>query len=215
MPGTAARLAGLIVAVAVLSSSAAIARGATPRPDSHDRALISRLAAKVSSFQAIAAKTSDDSALEKSLDNCPAFKKDPSNLFAAVVALLPALLIEVVNEAKPQLVQLRDLVAGMDAHAPLFDRWLAAEADSFRLILRFDNHGKKIDYCKAATVMLAKSSTAQDIRNAFGIDPAAIAALFDTSPSSVSVRLKSLNPQIRPFLVLGGLSTKMARQLTT
>ena len=203
-----------VFVVALLSSSAATGRAATPRPDSHDRALISRLAAKATTFQTVTTTTSDKR-LQKSLDNCAPLKKDPSALFAAAIALLPALLSEVVNEAKPQLVDLRDTLAGMDAHAPLFDQWLATEADSFRLILRFDNHGKKIDYCKAATVMLDKKSTAQDIRNVLGIDPAAIATLFDTRSSSVSARLKRLNPQMRPFFVAGGLSAKMARALTT
>ena len=209
---SAVPLLAALAAGALLSSTAA---AATPSPDSHDRALITQLGAKVATFQALSTKTSDDKTLQKSLDNCAALKKDPSLEFAAVFALVPVLLIEVVNQYKPQLIDLRDTVSGMNADAPLFRQWLAAEGDTFRQILLFDNHGKTIDYCKAATVMLAKHTTAQNIRDVLGIDPTLIALIFTSSPSSPSERLKRLNPQIRPFFVAGGLTPSLAKSLTT
>ena len=48
----------------------------------------------------------------------------------------------------------------------------ARRPENFALILQYDNHGQKIDFCRAATVLLSKKSTAQDIRKAIGIDPA-------------------------------------------
>jgi hypothetical protein len=207
------RLVTALAAVSLLSASAAAAAATTP-PDTHDRALIVQLAAKVTTFQKLAATTSNDSRLQKSLDTCPALKKDPSMAFAAIIVLLPVLLIDVVNQAKPQLVDLRDSLAGMGAHQPQFRQWLSAEQQNIGLILAFDNHGKKIDYCKAATVMLAKHSTAQDIRDVLGVGPEVIAKMFESSPTSASAKLKRLNPPMRRFFVAAGLTPKMAKTLT-
>ena len=202
-------------AASALLGGAPTATAATPRPDGHDRALMAQLATKVTTFQALSETTSDDTALQRSLDTCAPLKKDPSLQLAAVFALLPVLLIDVVNQDKPRIVALRDTVSAMDAHAPLFRQWLAAEADTFSLILRFDNHGKRIDDCKAAAVMLDKHSTSQDVHDVLGIDPTLIAQVFASSSSSAGETLKRLNAKMRPFFVAGGLTPRLATRLTT
>ena len=59
-------------------------------------------------------------------------------------------LTEIVNDYGPQIRDLRATVVAMHPHSPLFRRWLTAEAQTFSLLLQFDNHGKKVDLCQAA-----------------------------------------------------------------
>jgi hypothetical protein len=202
-------------ALAVVASIAAIAAGAAlgaaPRPDAHDRALARALDAKVKTFREIASQT-DNSDLKQSLDHCPVVKKDPSQAFGAMVALLPALLAELVNDYGPELRGLRQTLVGMHPHSALFRKWTAAEAANFDVILQFDNHGKKIDLCEAATVMLDKKSTAADVRRVIGIDPSLIAKLFTSGSSSATTKL---DPQMNAFFVAAGLSAKDAKTLTS
>lgn len=203
----------LVVAAAALAA-AATAGAATPRPDAHDRALVSQLGGKVATFQAVATQTNGGNELKTALAKCPLLKKDPAQAFAAVFALLPALLIDVVNQYRPQLTDVRDTLARMHPNSPLFRQWLAAEVQVLGLTLEFDNHGKKIDLCRAATVMLDKKSSAQDVKNALGVAPAVIAKLFQGGSSAASATLKRLNPQMRAFFVAAGLSPKVAAALT-
>jgi hypothetical protein len=63
--------------------------------------------------------------------------------------------------------------------------------------------------------MLAKSSTADDIRAALGVDPALVAKLFQNGTKGPSTTLSRVNPQMRKFLVAGGLSVKQAKALTS
>ena len=203
------------VVAATVASTTAVAVATTPRPDAHDRVLVSQLGAKAATLQAVASTTSGDNQLQKTLESCAFLKKNPKQEFAAVFALLPVLLIDVVNQYKPQLTDLRDTLGKMRPHALLFRQWLTAEGQSLSLILRFDNHGKKIDICRAATVLLDKKSTSRDVRNVLGIDPALIATLFQSGSTKASATLKRLNPQMRSFFIAAGLAPKTATALTT
>jgi hypothetical protein len=202
-------------ALAVAAALAALAAGAglaaAPRPDAHDRALAHALDAKVKTFREIAAQT-DNSDLKQSLNKCAVIKKDPSRAFAALFALLPALLVELVNDYGTELRGLQETLTGMHPHSALFAKWTAAEAANFGVILQFDNHGQKIDLCEAATVMLDKKSTAADVHRVLGIDPSLIAKLFTSGPSSVATKL---DPQMQKFFVAAGLSAKDAKTLTS
>jgi hypothetical protein len=201
------RLVLVCLAVLALSGTAAAAVG----PDAHDRALVKQLGDKIAALKSVVSKQSDTNNL---LDNCPAFKKNPSQAFAAAFVLLPAVLVDAVNRYKPQLQDVRSTLAGMHADSPLFRQWLTAEAQSIDLILQFDNHGKTIDYCKAAQVMLSKKSTPTDIKNVLGIDPALIAKLFQGAAQGPGTLLTKLKPQMRAFFVAGGLTPKQAQELT-
>jgi hypothetical protein len=204
------RAALLATALAALLSSSALA--ATARPDAHDRALAHALDRKVQTFRDVAKQTGQSDSLQKSLDKCPLMKKDPSQAFAAVFALIPALLAELVNDFGPQLRDIHETVLSMHPHSPLFRQWAAVEAQDFGLILKFDNHGKKIDLCEAAKVMLDKHSTAADIHRVIGIDPTLIALIFQ---SPVTAKLQKLNPKMRPFFRAAGLSKADAKALTS
>lgn len=202
----------LTAALAVAAIAAAAALGAAPSPDAHDRALARQLDAKVQTFRKIAAQAGGSDELKQSLDRCPLLKKDPGQAFAALFALLPALLTQIVNDYGPQIRDVQRTVSSMHPDAPLFRQWLRAENQSFALILRFDNHGKKIDLCEAATVMLDKKSTAEDIHRLLGIDPALIGLIFK-SPASAT--LTKLNPRMRTFFVAAGISKADAKVLTS
>ena len=204
------RALAVVAALAALTAGAAFA--AAPKPDAHDRALARALAAKVKTFREIAAQTRGNDSFKQSLDRCPVVKKNPSQAFAAVFAILPALLTELVNDYGPVLRDLRQTLLAMHPHAALFRRWTAAEAKNFDLILQFDNHGKKVDLCEAATVMLDRKSTAADVHRVLGIDPSLIAKLFRAGASSTATRL---DPQMRAFFVAAGLSAKDAKTLTS
>jgi hypothetical protein len=203
------RLILVLLAALVLAGAAS---AATLQPDSHDRMLVQQLAAKVASFKSVAATENDKSDI---LNRCSAFKNDPAQAFAAAFVLLPALIVDIVNKYKPQLQDVRDTLAAMHPDSMLFEQWLHAESQSFDLLLQFDNHGKKIDYCKAAQVMLSKHATAADIRDVLGLDPALVAKLFGSGAQDASAALKRLNPEMRKFFVAGGLTLRQATALTS
>jgi hypothetical protein len=202
-----------LVLVTALVLAAAPALAATPRPDAHDRALVARLSARISTLKAVAKQT-DSKQLDDTLKGCPALKGDPSKAFAAVFVLLPALLIDVVNQYKPQLSRLRDELSGMRPHSQLFADWLAREGDSLDLILTFDNHGKKIDYCRVVTVMLDKKATPRQVRDVLGVDPALLPSLTKGRAATVSRDLQRLRPKMQAFLVAAGLAPAEAKALT-
>jgi len=204
------RMLATAAALAALLAGAALAAGA--KPDAHDRALARALDARVQTFRDIAAKRGGNDSLQHSLARCPLMKKDPSQAFAALFAVLPAVVTQLVNDYGPQLRELQQMLLGMNPHAGLFRRWTAAEAKSFGLLLRFDNHGKKIDLCDAATVMLDKKSTPADVQRVLGIDPSLIAVLF-RSPAGAA--LAGLNPQMRAFFIAAGLLKADAKILTS
>lgn len=202
------RLTGAVLALALGFAVPAVA--ATAKPDAHDRGLARQLDRKVSAFRAIAGK--GGSTETKSLDNCPYLKQHPKQAFAAAFALLPALLAEVVNTYKPEIVGLQATLTGLHPDSPLFTQWLSAMNDDFSLILTFDNHGKKIDLCQAAVVMLDKKSTAADIERVTGLAPGQFADLF-TSP--VTAKLTKLNTEMQTFFIQAGLPAKDAATLTS
>jgi hypothetical protein len=182
-----ARIAGFVVVFALAVAVPALA--ATSKPDAHDRALALQLNQKVSTFRAIAGHIGG---ADTSLNKCAYLKRHPKQAFAAAFALVPALLADVVNAYKPEIVSLQGTIAGMHPDSPLFAQWLTAVGGDFKLILSFDNHGKKIDLCRAAVVMLDK--------------------IF-TNPSAS--KLSKLNPKMEPFFVQAGLSAKDAKTLTS
>jgi hypothetical protein len=207
-PSSYVRVAGVALVLALATSLPALA--ASAKPDAHDRALAAQLDARVATFRAIAGSSGGTET--KSLDKCPYLKKHPKQAFAAAFALLPAMLADVVNTYKPELVGLQSTLAGLHPDSPLFARWLAELGQEFSVILSLDNHGKKIDLCQAAVVMLAKKTTAADVKRVLGIDPSAIAKLF-TSP--VNSNLSKLDPKMKTFFVQAGLSVKDATTLTS
>jgi hypothetical protein len=205
-----------VLACALALGLAGAASAAAPQPDAHDTALAQQLAARVQAFQTLdkAGTNSSANRLQTTLQSCPDFKRDPGKALGAVFALLPALLIDVVNQYRPQILELRATVAKMHPHAQLFSRWLDAEGQSLGLLLSFDNHGKKVDYCRAAHVMLEKNPSQKELKDVFGIDPALIAKIFSGGSSNVSATLQKLNPQMRAFLVAAGVAPKTATALT-
>ena len=206
----------LIMVVLLALVAASVAAAATPKPDAHDRALAQQLAAKVESLKALtSASNSGDDRITKELKGCTSLGKTPADSFAVVFAMLPVLLIDIVNEIRPVLLDIRNTVAAMHPHDPVFRRWLAAERAGVDEILTFDNHGKRIDYCAAAKVMLAKTPSDAQIRSVLGVDPAKIKSLFSGSSNKASATVTKLNPQMRAFLIAAGVRRSVAIQLTT
>ena len=102
-------------------------------------------------------------------------------------------------------------------HAPaqaVFRRWLGAEHAGVDQILTFDNHGKKIDYCAAAKVMLAKNPSDAADPSGAGSRPGEDQGLFSGASSQASATVKKLNPQMRAFLLAAGVRRSVAVQLT-
>jgi hypothetical protein len=205
----------LIVVVAVGLVGVSAAAAASPAPDAHDRAVAQQLAAKVVELQKLvtASKGSDDR-ITKALRGCKGLGKTPGESFGVVFAMLPVLLIDVVNELRPQLLDLRATIGPMHPHALLFRRWLAAERANIDQILAFDNHGKKIDYCAAAKVMLAKNPSDAQVEAVLGVPPSRIKALFAGASSQASATVSKLNSKMRTFLIAAGVPRKVAVQLT-
>ena len=209
-------MARALIVVALLALVAAsVAAATTPKPDAHDRALAQQLAAKVESLKKLTATSnSGDDRITNELKGCKTLGKTPADSFAVFFAMLPVLLIDLVNEIRPILIDIRDTIAGMHPHNAVFRRWLAAERAGVDQTLTFDNHGKKIDYCAAAKVMLAKNPSDAQIRAVLGIDPAKIKSLFSGATTQASETVKKLNPQMRAFLIAAGVRRSVAVQLT-
>jgi hypothetical protein len=199
-----------VAAVALVAVAAAGA--AAPKPDSHDRALAAKLNAKVSTFQAIGKDTGENGTVGAELDACHLFKKNSPAAIGAVFAVFPALIVRLVDDFKPQITDLRNTLVAMHPDSPVFSSWTAAQGRSYSLMLRFDNHGQKVDLCAAAAVMLDTKSNADDVHRVLGIDPALIVKLFNDPDST---RLSSLNPKMRTFFVAAGLPKARAKALTS
>lgn len=200
------RAALLVLAALALAGTAA---AAPAKPDAYDRALVKQLNDKVTTFRQIAAGTQNGG---NSLQKCAQFKNDPQQALGAVFVLIPVFLAEIVNDYGPQIHDLRDTIAAMQPHSPLFRRWLVAEGQTFSLLLQFDNHGKKVDLCQAAKVLLDKKSTDADIYRTIGIHTALIGLLFGSTSSQT---VNKLNPQMRTFFVAAGLKPADAKVLTS
>jgi hypothetical protein len=211
-PRRSPRLLAAIACAAAITLGSAAASAAAP-PDAHDRALVAALNAKVTVFRAVASESG--SSTNDELDRCPYIKQHPDQAFAAAFSMLPALLIEVVNRFKPELTGLRTTLAAMHPDSTVFAQWLSAEHAELGLILEFDNHGRSIDLCNAVTVLLAKHTTAADVRRALGIDPSLIAVLFSSASQKSSGVLAKLGPTMRTFFVAAGLSKASAAALTS
>ena len=208
-------LFALLVVVAL--AAAAVASAAAPAPDAHDRALAKQLGMQVSALSKLSAVTDNsDDRLNTELKGCKGLGKTPGQSFAVVFAMLPVLLVEGVNQLRPQLLQVRDTIAPMRPHSDLFRRWLVAQRVGLDEILAFDNHGKKIDYCAAAKVMLAKNPKDADVRAALGVSLAQIRSLFSSTSTAAKAGavVKKLNPQMRAFLVAAGVPRGVAVKLT-
>jgi hypothetical protein len=188
---------------------AGTAAAATLRPDAHDRALAAELNEKVTTFRNIAAGTENGG---NSLQKCAQFKNDPQQALGAVFVLIPVFLTQIVNDYGPEIRDLRGTVASMHPHSPLFARWLDAEGQTFSLLLQFDNHGKKVNLCQAAKVLLDQRSTDADIYRVIGIHTVLIGRLFG---STASQTVSKLNPQMRTFFVAAGLNPDDAKILTS
>jgi hypothetical protein len=205
----------LIVVTLAALACAPVASAATPAPDAHDRALAHQLAAKVAALQKLqSGSTQSDGRLTRELKGCKGLGKSPGQSFAVVFAMLPVLLIDLVNEIRPIILDVRSTVGAMHPHAPLFRRWLAAETANIDQILAFDNHDKKIDYCAAAKVMLAKNASDAQVQAVLGLPLSKIKALFSGASSQNTATLKKLSPPMRAFLIAAGVRRSVAVQLT-
>lgn len=204
-----------VVGLASALAFAAAAAGGTPVPDAHDRAAAHALAAKVVELQGLttASKGADDR-ITKSLKGCKALGKTPAQSFAVVFAMLPVLLIDIVNELRPQILDLRATIDRLHPHASLFRRWLAAERVGIVEILAFDNHGKKIDYCAAAKVLLAKKPSDAQVKAVLGIPLSRLQRLSTSGSSKAQKTVSALNPAMRRFLIAAGVRRSIAVQLT-
>ncbi len=213
-------LARPTIAAAAFSAAALLALTAAggalavaARPDAHDRALAAQLNAKLATFAAVVAQSGENSLIKGELRNCAPFKtKDAGKAFAAAVALLPALMVRLVDDYKPQITELVQTVEALHPDSPLFRAWATALGKSYSLMLEFDNHGAKIDLCHATTVILDKRSTAADYRRALGINPLLVAELFQ---SAASQTVTTLDAKMRAFFLAAGLSASSAATLTS
>jgi hypothetical protein len=207
------RIATFAAAIGLALTVATTAGAAPAKPDAHDRALAAQLNAKVGTFGNVVAQTGENSLIKGELKNCAPFKtKDPAKGFAAAFALLPALMVRLVDDYKPQITNLVRTVEAMHPDSPLFRKWATALAKAYSLVLKFDNHGGKIDLCHATTVILDKKSTAADYQSALGVNPALVAQLFQ---SAASQTVTTLDAEMRSFFIAAGLSAKSATTLTS
>ena len=206
---TPARRAAAAVVALIALTVAGTAGAAAPSPDAHDRTLAAQLNAKVTTFRQISKGASQS---DTSLNKCAAFKNDPKQALAAVFLLIPVFLTEVVNDYGQQVGELRDTMAAMHPDSPLFRQWLAAEGRAVSLLLKFDNHGKRVDVCAAAKVLLDKHSTDADVYRVIGIHTNLIGELFG---STANQTVSKLNAPMRAFFVAAGLSPADAKTLTS
>lgn len=206
------RAVTIVMVLGLVAVSAAAA--ATPKPDAHDRAVARQLAAKVEELQKLssASKAADDR-ITKSLEGCKGLGKTPAESFGVVFAMLPVMLIDMVNELRPLVLDLRATLGAMRPHATLFRRWLDGHRAGIDQILALDNGGKKIDYCAAAKVLLAKNATDAQVEAVLGVRPSVIKAVFTTGLGRSSTVTK-LNPRMRAFLIAAGVRRSIAVQLT-
>ena len=191
----------LIVASAVAAVASSAASAAAPVPDSHDRALALALGRKVATFRALKDETDPTS----SLNDCAYFKKHPDAAFGAIFALLPVLVAELVNDHRAELTDLRTTLVNLKPHSSLFRRWAAAEGATFTMILKYDNHGMKVDDCEAATVLSAKNPSPADVKRVTGLEMSVLLSLFSDESGAISDRLAKLNPKMRAFFLAAGV----------
>jgi hypothetical protein len=199
----------VLVAAAVLAPAAA---GASS-PDTHDRALMAQLEAKVAQYEALGSNSSAD--IDALMSKCDLVKKNPSQALKVMFAFLPIAVIELVQRYRGPFEDIRQTLASMHPDSPLFRRWVAAELREVQFLLQFGNGGKKIDPCNAVHVILSAHSTPAQIRSALGIEPTLLARLIARSTTGHEADLKRLDPPMRKFFLAGGVSRKHAVALTS
>jgi hypothetical protein len=62
--------------------------------------------------------------------------------------------------------------------------------------------------------MLAKNASDADVQRVLGVSSTQIKKLFSGSSSQASATVEKLNPQMRAFLIAGGVRRSVAVQLT-
>ena len=183
------------------------------RPDAHDRTLAAQLNAKVATFGALVGQSGENALIKAELKHCAPFEtKDPGKAFAAAFALLPALMVRLVDDYKPQLTELVQTVEAMHPDSPLFRRWAAALGRSYCARAQVRQSRDENRPLPATTVILDKTLTAADYRRALGIDPVLVAELFQSTSSQT---VTTLDPQMRSFFLAAGLSAETAKTLTS
>ena len=76
------------------------------------------MAARVASLQKVAtASKGGDDKITKALKGCKGLGKTPADGFAVVFAMLPVLLVDLVNQIRPQLLDVRSTIGAMHPHA--------------------------------------------------------------------------------------------------
>ena len=203
-----ARVLLILFAAATLTGSATAAR----LPDPHDRALMQELEAKVVAYQGIGQASGDVTDLSK---HCAFLKKRPSLALSASFALLPAAVIKLVQRYHGPIMDMKQTLARMQPHDDVFRRWVKIEQGEIGFLLRFDNGGKKIDSCGAAQLLLSKHPDSGRIKAVLGVSPLLIAQLFQRGFGGENKTLKRLNPQMRTFLIAGGVTPVHAATLTS
>jgi hypothetical protein len=199
------RLLVVVLAAGVLVAPA----GAVRAPDAHDRALMSRLEAKVQEYEALGPSSN---VTDSTVAQCAFVKKDPAKGFAAAFAVLPVDVIELVTRFRGPFRDIQRTLLSVDPHDGLFRRWVAAERAEVALLLSFDNGGKTIDVCHAARLLMEKHPPPAEVREVLGINPSLVPLLFRRTSTSP---LSKLNPAMRAFFIAGGVSKKHAEALTT
>ena len=193
------------------AAAAALLVSSGNAPDAHDRALAARLNTGVATLRKLAKPGAG--AINLKPKNCAALRNGTAGeRFAAAIIVTPILVGEVVHHYKPQLVAVQQTIESIHPDSPLFTRWIAALKESFAQTLQFDTRGKKIDLCKAASVMLDKRSTPADWRRTVGFGPELVARAFN---SKAQATLTALDPKMRAFLIAAGLSRQDAKTLTS
>ncbi len=204
----------IVVLVLGLVCSAA-ADAAAPAPDAQDRAAANALVIKVTDLQRLsAASRGGDDRITKALEGCKGLGKAPAQGFAVVFAMLPVMLIDLVNQIRPQLLDVRATLVSIRPHAPLFRSWVAAQRTGIDEILALDNHGKRVDYCAAARVMLAKNPSDARVKAVLGVPLSRIETFFAGGSSKAQATVSNLNPRMRVFLVAAGVPRSVAVRLT-
>ncbi len=185
---------------------------AGPAPEVHDRALVALLAAKVQTFREVALHTNASS--EPGLAGCTYLRTHPDAAFGPAIAVLPALLIELVDRFRPELVSLDATLASLHPDASLLRQWAAAEHPALAQMLLFDNHGKPLNLCSVVTVLRQNTLNAEQVEQVLGISATRVTPLFSTANQRQSKVLAALDTRMRAFFVSAGLSAAETATLT-
>ncbi len=208
---------------------------ASSLPDSHDRALVSGLEARLPAFRVLetsafgASLTQDAHACTRLLKSLVGAKPTAgtalSGVFTAAFVLAIPLTIDLADRDTSSLTSLRSVLQKLRPDSPLFARWRATEERSLTLILAFHGEGRAPGACAAATYLegLAKTSSSHmpaalaRFEQQVGISLAQYKRLApelfanDDPPE----QLASLAPTMRAFFVAAGASPSDASVLSS